>query len=132
MTEFIQDLVESDYAHALVLQQWGGSPGTLDEAAIEAALHRPTNKQAYGGIVDLFDLAAAYVYGLAFAHGYVDGNKRTAWAVCMAFLGLNGYWLEGDDFDKFTSVIALVERRITEETFAAKLRTWARPLGASP
>jgi len=128
LIEFIQSVSESDHAHALVLQQWGGMPGTRDEAAIEAALHRPLRKHEYGGPdLDLLDLAAAYVYGLATAHGYVDGNKRAAWAICVAFLSLNGHKLEGEDLDKFTSIIALVERQMTEAEFAAKLRTWARP-----
>jgi death-on-curing protein len=129
LTEFIEDTAVVEAAHALVLDQWGGMPGTRDEGAIAAALYRPINKAQYGDPApDLFSLGAAYAYGLVKAHGYLDGNKRTAWAVCAAFLRLNGYVVVADDMDKFRAVISLVTDAMTEEEFADWARKRAQPL----
>lgn len=129
MPEFIIDIAAVELAHSIALAQWGGLAGMRDEAAIEAALHRAINKAAYGGSgVDLFDLAAAYAFGLATAHGYVDGNKRTAWMACVAFLDLNGYAVSGPAIEKFQAVKKLVRHELSEPEFAKLLRGWASPL----
>jgi death-on-curing protein len=126
---FITDIAVVELAHAIALEQWGGRTGTRDEAAIEAALHRAVNKASYGGgSIDLFDLAAAYAFGLASAHGYVDGNKRTAWMVCVAFLDLNGHAVTAPAIDKFQAMMALVQHQLSEQDFARLLRGWASPL----
>jgi death-on-curing protein len=129
LTEFIAESAIAEAAHALVLGQWGGMPGTRDEGAIAAALYRPINKAQHGDPApDLFSLGVAYVYGLAKAHGYLDGNKRTAWAVCAAFLRLNGYVVVADDMEKFHAVISVVTGAMTEEEFAGWVRKRAQPL----
>jgi death-on-curing protein len=51
--------------------------GIRDLGLIESALNRPKNLLLYND-PDIFDLAAAYGYGLARNHGFIDGNKRTA------------------------------------------------------
>jgi death-on-curing protein len=129
LPNFITNIAAVDLAHSIALEQWGGLTGTRDEAAIEAALHRAMNKAAYGGSdVDLFDLAAAYAFGLATAHGYVDGNKRTAWMVCVAFLDLNGTAVTAPAIEKFGAMMALVQHQLSEKDFAKLLRGWASPL----
>jgi death-on-curing protein len=129
LPNFITDIAAVELAHAIALEQWGGLTGMRDEAAIEAALHRAIHKASYGGAdVDLFDLAAAYAFGLAAAHGYADGNKRTAWMVCVAFLDLNGYAVTGPAIEKFQAVRELVQHQLSEEHFAKLFRGWASPL----
>ena len=59
--------------------------GLKDEGLLHSALGRPVNKLAYAE-PGLFDLAAAYAYGLASNHAFNDANKRTAWACCVLFL----------------------------------------------
>ena len=68
------------------IQQHGGSLGLRDENLLSASLARPRHLLAYGQ-PDLFDLAAAYGYGLAKNHPFIDGNKRTAFMVMYVFLG---------------------------------------------
>lgn len=63
---------------------------------MESALARPQNLMAYGE-PDLSDLAAAYAFGLAKSHAFVDGNERTSFAVCVSFLAINGFALPVDD-----------------------------------
>src|SRR5215472_7463179 len=79
--------------HAEQLALFGGADGVRDLGLLEAALGRAPNKFAYGGN-DLAALAAAYAFGIARNHPFVDGNKRTAFASMIVFLGLNGI-----DFD---------------------------------
>lgn len=79
--------------HAEQLALFGGADGVRDIGLLESALGRPLNKFAYGE-TDLASLAAAYAFGLARNHPFVDGNKRAAFASIIVFLGLNGI-----DFD---------------------------------
>jgi len=74
--------------HDEQLRQFGGPPGLRDRGLLESALGRPLNKFAYGS-TDLAVLAAAYGFGLARNHAFVDGNKRIAFLAMVTFLGLN-------------------------------------------
>lgn len=90
MTEPIWLTVELVIAiHERQLRRFGGPPGIRDQGALESALGRPQNKWAYEG-GDLATLAAAYAFGIARNHGFVDGNKRAALLALVTFLGLNG------------------------------------------
>ena len=80
------------------LAEFGGSPGVRDQGAIESALARPQNLFAYGEL-DLCDLAAAYTAGLCQYHGFVDGNKRTAFLTGYVFLRRNGSTILADQAD---------------------------------
>ena len=76
--------------HDASISQFGGSPGIRDRGLLESAISRPLNLSVYE-TPDIFELAAAYGYGLSRNHPFIDGNKRTALAVMAVFLGLNGY-----------------------------------------
>ena len=78
--------------HDRQIAEHGGADGIRDLGAIESAIARPVNLAAYGD-PDAAALAAAYMYGLAKNHGFVDGNKRVAWVVGRLFLLDNGYGL---------------------------------------
>lgn len=75
-------------AHAEQLSIFGGPDGIRDQGLLESALGRPLNKHAYGE-TDLAALAAAYAFGIARNHPFVDGNKRAAFVSIIIFLGLN-------------------------------------------
>ena len=75
--------------HDRQLRKFGGPPGIRDVGALESALGRPRNRWAYEG-GDLAVLAAAYGFGIARNHPFVDGNKRAALLAVITFLGLNG------------------------------------------
>ncbi|MBB2960042.1 type II toxin-antitoxin system death-on-curing family toxin [Methylobacterium sp. R2-1] len=80
------DLVQAIHAHQFKL--FGGPPGLRDEGALESALGRPINRAGYGE-PDLAELAAAYAFGIAKKHPFIDGNKRAALLALVTFLGLN-------------------------------------------
>ena len=68
-----------------------GSNGFPHPAYLESALHAPQQTLHYSdGGVDLFDLAAVYLYHIAKAHAFTDANKRTAYGSALVFLGVNG------------------------------------------
>ena len=75
--------------HSEQLAQFGGPEGLRDRGLLESAVARPQNKWSYEG-GDIAGLAAAYAFGQAKNHPFVDGNKRAAFAAMMVFLRLNG------------------------------------------
>jgi death-on-curing protein len=116
--------VGTDLVHVLhdrQLAEHGGPDGVRDPGAVESALARPLNLAAYG-TPDAADLAAAYAFGLARNHGFVDGNKRTAWVVARLFLADNGYRLHFDPVDAVKTVEALAAGSLSESQLAAWFR----------
>jgi death-on-curing protein len=93
-------------AHDEQLAEHGGAPGMRDRAMLESALARPLNLIAYGE-PDVADLAAAYAYGIARNHPFVDGNKRTALVVSETFLLINGYELIASNAEVVVAFVAL-------------------------
>lgn len=108
------DQVEQIHDIALIE---GGMPGVLSHGAIESALFRPQNLVDYQDCNDLILLAASLWYALSSAHGFCDGNKRTAVLSAFAFLEANGVEinpnLSSDDPGKF--VDELYKRNDFEE-----------------
>lgn len=106
--------------HSDQLAQHGGSSGIRDENFLSASLARPKNLLAYGEQPTLFDLAAAYGYGLAKNHPFVDGNKRTAFVVMATFLELNGYTLDVLEI----AVVDVMERLAQDQESQSSLSQW--------
>ena len=113
------------HGESLVLH--GGAPGIRDEGLLESALMRPENLVAYGK-PDVFDCAAAYAFGLAKNHPFIDGNKRAAFLACGLFLHLNGVRLTATQPDATLTMLALAAGDLAEEAFAAWLRAHTAPL----
>ena len=107
--------------HDESLAQHGGASGMRDEGLLDSALARPLNLVAYGD-PDVMTLAAAYGWGLAKNHPFVDGNKRTAFLAVGLFLRLNGYRLTASQPDATLTILRLAASEITEPDFADWLR----------
>ena len=75
--------------HSRQLRRFGGAAGLRDEGMLRSALERPINKWRYEQS-DLAELAAAYAFGLAKNHAFIDGNKRIAFMAMRVFLLRNG------------------------------------------
>ena len=110
--------------HEMQLAEHGGGAGLRDAALLESALAKPLNLQAYGE-PDACALAAAYGYGIARNHAFIDGNKRTAFVAVELFLRLNGWQLVATDADCVLTTLALAAGDITESEFADWLRAHA-------
>ena len=108
--------------HDRQLAEHGGADGIRDIGAIESALARPANLAAYGD-PDAAELAAAYIFGLSANHGFVDGNKRTAWVTARVFLADNGFALDFDPGDAVQVVEGVAAGRITQTELALWLRS---------
>lgn len=107
--------------HDRQLSEHGGPAGTRDSGALKSALTRPQNLAACGD-PDAASLAAAYAFGIARNHPFVDGNKRTAWMLARLFLAANGVPMRFDKQDATRTVLALAAGEIGEEEFATWLR----------
>jgi death-on-curing protein len=116
------------FVHDQALREYGGVRGLKDEGLLHSALGRPINKLAYAepGSLDLFDLAAAYAYGLASNHAFNDANKRTAWACCVLFLKVNGVEIDVPAAVVVERMPLLAAGRLDEAGFAAWLRDCRR------
>jgi death-on-curing protein len=109
--------------HQRQLAEHGGEQGIRDTALLESALAGPRNLLAYGeGDVDVPRLAAAYAYGLAKNHPFLDGNKRVAWVICRTFLKLNGCDVDAPKQETYTAVMRLAEGGLSEEELAEWIR----------
>lgn len=109
--------------HLRQLAEHGGREGIRGEGLLKSALARPQNLLAYGAPTpDLADLAAAYAYGIARNHPFVDGNKRTALIVARLFLLLNGVNLVATQEEKYSTFLALAAGELEEEELADWLR----------
>jgi len=115
-------------AHAEQLVEHGGSPGIRDSGLLDSALARPLNRAAYGK-PDAAELAAAYAYGLATNHPFVDGNKRTAFIALELFLALNGYRFAAGDAESAMSLLAVAAGTMKEEALASWIRRHCQPRG---
>jgi death on curing protein len=115
--------------HAEQLALFGGAEGIRDLGLLESALARPINKLSYGGS-DLANLAAAYGFGIARNHPFVDGNKRTALASMIVFLGLNGFDLDAPREQATAIILGLAADEISEEALARWIADHIKPLDA--
>jgi death-on-curing protein len=115
--------------HAEQLALFGGPDGVRDLGLLESALARPINKFAYGE-TDIAALAAAYGFGIARNHPFIDGNKRTALAAMIVFLGLNGLDLDAPQGAATAIILSLAAGEITEDVLARWIAGHIKPLVA--
>jgi death-on-curing protein len=109
--------------HHRQISEHGGSEGLRDEGLLASALARSQNVLAYAQPPpDLAALAAAYAYGIARNHPFVDGNKRTALVAARTFLLLNAVNLEANQDEKYLTFIQLAQGTLTEEQLADWIR----------
>jgi death on curing protein len=113
--------------HSEQLALFGGGDGLRDRGLLESALARPINKFAYGE-TDLAALAAAYAFGLAKNHPFVDGNKRVAFASVIVFLGMNETDFDVPPEQATAMIFALAAGEFSEENLTRWIRdNWPKP-----
>ena len=123
MTDYLTP-IEVLAIHADLIERYGGSMGIRDRGLLEAALFRP--QTGYYG--DLIEEAAALWESLAQNHPFIDGNKRTAFAVMYTFLAINGTRLTADADETYRFISTLYEEKdFSFERLAAWLRENTAP-----
>jgi death-on-curing protein len=103
--------------HSRQLRRFGGAPGLRDEGMLRSALERPINKWRYEQAT-LLVLAAAYAFGLAKNHAFVDGNKRIAFMTMTIFLRKNGVRFAPDQAQATKITLALAAGEVSEQSLA--------------
>ena len=123
MTEpkWLKDHVVS-HVNSQLLAEHGGPEGTRTESLLRSALDRPQNKFAYETDCTLHDLAAAYTFGIARNHPFVDGNKRTAFVCGALFLELNGFLVNASEADAVVIMESVAAGKVDE----LQLAEWFR------
>lgn len=105
--------------HSHQLRRFAGAPGLRDEGMLRSALERPINKWQQA---PLPELAAAYAFGLAKNHAFVDGNKRIAFMAMMTFLRKNGVAFVPEPAHATQIILSLAAGEVSEES----LTRWVR------
>lgn len=113
--------------HDRQIARHGGASGMRDPALLEMGCARALNLAAYGD-PDVFEIAAAYAFGISKAHAFVDGNKRTAFVACFTFLRLNGVHLRPEPQEGVRMMEDIASSVVTEANFA----NWLRDMGQLP
>ncbi|MEH1861051.1 MAG: type II toxin-antitoxin system death-on-curing family toxin [Nostoc sp.] len=111
--------------HQRQIQRFGGTSGARDEGLLNSALAQP--QATFGGELlhpTIHKQAAAYLYHLAMNHPFIDGNKRTVFAVMLTFLNLNGYTLNLSQEQAYNLVIQVVQKEISKEELSAFLELY--------
>jgi death-on-curing protein len=107
--------------HKRQLAEHGGADGVRDMGLLESAINRPRHLFAYEQPTpEVPALAAAYAFGIARNHAFIDGNKRTAYVVCRTFLLLNGYDLTAPREERYRTFLDLAAGLVSQE----QLTTW--------
>jgi death-on-curing protein len=114
--------------HDEQLAEHGGAAGTRDAGLFDSAMARPMQLAAYGD-PDVAALAAAYGWGLARNHPFIDGNKRTAFVAIELFLACNGHELVADDASCVLTMLSVASGTMDEPALADWVRGHARPAG---
>ena len=107
--------------HTLQLRRFGGAPGLRDEGMLRSALERPVNKWTYEQ-APLAELAAAYAFGLAKNHAFVDGNKRIAFLAMRIFLLKNGISFDPKPEHATAIILSLAAGEVSEESLTRWIR----------
>jgi death-on-curing protein len=107
--------------HAEQLAVFGGPAGLRDAGLLESALGRPQNKWAFGE-TDYAVLAAAYAFGIARNHPFVDGNKRAAFMVMMTFLRKNGIAFAPKPAEATVAIMDLAAGEVDEDGLSRWIR----------
>jgi death-on-curing protein len=118
MTDYLT-VVEVLAIHADLIERYGGSHGVRDQGLLEAALYRPQT----GYYADLIEEAAALWESLSQNHAFIDGNKRTAFAVMYTFLAINGSQIVAVAQVTIDFAVGLYE---TNQFGFEKLASWLR------
>jgi death-on-curing protein len=107
--------------HAEQLAIFGGPEGVRDLGLLKSPILRPVNQWHYGQ-TDMAALAAAYAFGLARNHAFVDGNKRIAFHAMMVFLRGNEIPFAPDPAYATAMFLALAASEVNEEGLTRWIR----------
>jgi death-on-curing protein len=104
-----------------LLSEHGGATGLREVGLLRSALDRPLNLHVYGK-PSLFELAAAYAFGIAKNHPFLDGNKRSALLAAAVFIEKNGYELNAPEAEAVLQTLGLAAGEVSEKEYSLWLK----------
>jgi death on curing protein len=109
--------------HDFLIEKYGGSLGLRDEGLLESALAQP-QASFFGELLHptIAEQAGAYLYHLCKNHPFIDGNKRAAFGVMVAFLGVNDYRLNLSNNQLYSLVLDVAESKIDKPQLIEVIR----------
>lgn len=110
--------------HEDQINQFGGSLGLRDRALLESAVAQP--QMSFDGVfvhIDLFQMAAAYLYHLTSNHPFVDGNKRIGLASALVFLEINGIEILKNTNELYELTMRVACGAVNKQEIAITLRS---------
>lgn len=116
-----------EQAHFRQIREHGGSHGLRDENVLESTIARPQQRWHYDLTATIFELAASYAFGLAMNHPFVDGNKRVALVVMVAFLDRNEYQLRATNTEALDVMLRLASGGLDEAALAEWIEEHSAP-----
>jgi len=115
--------------HGALIAEHGGASGVRDDGLLASALARPKNRKLSSRPASLFDLAAAYAFGIVRNHPFVDGNKRVALMAAYVFLEMNGQLLDAPEVEAASVIARIAAGKAEERELSTWLRENCRPIG---
>jgi death on curing protein len=112
--------------HEEQIRLFGGPSGLRDAGLLLSAMGNV--EATFGGVFlheSIFDMAAAYLYGICRNHPFLDGNKRTGAAAALTFLDMNRIELDADEDEFYRLVIGVAEGRVSKASVAVFLQDHA-------
>ena len=103
--------------HAEQLAIFGGPEGIRHRGLLELAVLRSVSQWS-DGQTDMAALAAAYAFGLARNHAFVDGNKRIAFIAATLFLERNGVSFTAPEAEATIAMLRVAEGSMNEKQLA--------------
>jgi death on curing protein len=113
--------------HTDQIETHGGSLGLRDQGLLASALERSRNRFLYEPSSNVHALAAAYGFGIAQNHPFIDGNKRVAFQAMYVFLGLNGYTITAPEETVVSLMLSVASGELTEPQLTAWLEQNTAP-----
>ena len=117
--------------HERLLAEFGGASGVRDAGLLDSGLARAENLHAYGQ-PSIFELAAAYAFGVVKNHPFIDGNKRTGFTIAVIFLELNGETFRASEVDATIQTLALAAGELDEPGYADWLQASCKTTNKQP
>ncbi|MCS7031853.1 MAG: type II toxin-antitoxin system death-on-curing family toxin [Gloeomargarita sp. SKYG116] len=112
------------------IRSFGGAPGLIDEGLLDSALAQA--QVTFNSVLlhkSIYEQAAAYLYHLIMNHPFLDGNKRTAFAVMDTFLRVNGYKLTLKNNEAYDLVISVANCKLDKANLIKFLKSKTRRSG---
>jgi len=109
--------------HEMVIEEAGGKQGVRDFLLFHSAIHRP--QASFGGqdlYPGIFDKVSALTHSLLLNHPFLDGNKRTALAVCERFLYINGFEVKATQKEKVNFTLDIESKKLALGQIASWLK----------